>query len=155
MWGSEKEGSTKSNGASVDTLVGRQTEMQGDIRFSGGLHIDGTVKGKIMADSDKNAMLSISESGRIEGDVRVPNLVLNGIIEGDVHVTQRITLSSHARVNGDVYYKVIEMNSGAMVNGQLVHESSDSLEALTHEESGNVTKLHDSAESNRSEAESI
>lgn len=159
MWGNDKERSSgkssKSSGASVDTLVGRQTELQGDIRFSGGLHIDGTVKGKIMADSDKNATLSISETGRIEGDVRVPNLVLNGTIEGDVHVTQRITLSAHARVNGDVYYKVIEMNSGAMVNGQLVHESSDQIQALTHEESGNVTDMRSAAEAKRGEAESV
>ncbi len=160
MWGNEKEQrSGKSNSASVDTLVGRQTELQGDIRFSGGLHIDGTVKGKIMADSDKNATLSISESGRIEGDVRVPNLVLNGIIEGDVHVTQRITLSAHARVNGDVYYKVIEMSSGAMVNGQLVHESCDQIEALTHDDAQNVANFHKAAangsETTRTEAESV
>lgn len=157
MWGTEKEGG-KSNGASVDTLIGRQTELQGDIRFSGGLHIDGTVKGKIMADSDKNATLSISESGRIEGDVRVPNLVLNGIIEGDVHATQRITLSAHARVNGDVYYKVIEMSSGAMVNGQLVHESSDQIQALTHDDIGSgsgtgTTTL--STSDKQAEAESV
>ncbi len=143
MWGNEKERSSKSNGASVDTLIGRQTELQGDIRFSGGLHIDGTVKGKIMADSDKNATLSVSESGRIEGDVRVPNLVLNGVIEGDVHATQRITLSANARVNGDVYYKIIEMNSGALVNGQLVHESADQMEALTHENA--VSEPHKSS----------
>lgn len=160
MWGNEKERSSKSNSsASVDTLVGRQTELQGDIRFSGGLHIDGTVKGKIMADADKNATLSISESGKIEGDVRVPNLVLNGIIEGDVHVTQRITLSAHARVNGDVYYKILEMSSGAMVNGQLVHESSDQIQALTHDDAANASSLHGSNSSasdvSHTEAESV
>jgi len=108
--------------STVDTLIGRQSELTGDIRFAGGLHVDGKVKGKVMADSDKNAVLSISESGTVEGDIRVPHVVLNGTVEGDVHASQRITLSAKARVNGNVYYKLIEMTSGAMVNGQLVYD---------------------------------
>lgn len=161
MWGSEKQPATNSKPAktssnSVDTLIGRQTELQGDIRFSGGLHIDGTVKGKIMADSDKNATLSVSESGRVEGDVRVPNLVLNGVVEGDVHATQRITLSPNAKVNGDVYYKIIEMSSGAMVNGQLVHEGADQVQALTHDgKAQDYSTATDKAGTSKAEAQSI
>lgn len=161
MWGSEKENAAssskpaRSGSNSVDTLVGRQTELQGDIRFSGGLHIDGTVKGKIMADSDKNATLSVSETGRIEGDVRVPNLVLNGVVEGDVHATQRITLSPNAKVNGDVYYKIIEMSSGAMVNGQLVHEGSDQVQALTHDSKAQDFAAGAKSGTGKAEAQSI
>ncbi len=98
--------------------------ITGDVAFTGGLHVDGKVKGKVMAESDKNAVLSVSESGTIEGDVRVPHIVLNGSIEGDVHADQRITLSAKAKVNGNVYYRLIEMTSGAMVNGQMVHEGA-------------------------------
>jgi len=124
MWGNEKEEPARPAKATntVDTLIGRQTDLTGDIRFTGGLHVDGKVKGKIMADSDDNAVLSVSESGSVEGDVRVPHVVLNGTVEGDVHASERITLSAKARVNGNVYYKLIEMTSGAMVNGQLVFE---------------------------------
>ena len=111
----------------VDTLVGRQTEIAGDVRFTGGLHVDGKVKGKVGASSDKSASLSVSDSGMIEGDVRVPNIVLNGAVVGDVHAAERIRLSSKARVNGNVYYKILEMEAGATVNGQLVHESGDAL----------------------------
>lgn len=106
----------------VDTLIGRQTEITGDVRFTGGLHVDGRIKGKVTAEADKNAMLSVSESGSVEGDVRVPHVVLNGTVEGDVHAAQRLTLSAKARVNGNVYYKLIEMISGAMINGQMVYE---------------------------------
>lgn len=112
-----------SNGTTMDTLVGRQTELQGDITFSGGLHIDGTVKGKVSASGDKEAVLSISESGSIEGDVHVSHVVLNGSIHGDVYASGKLTLNSCARVNGNVHYKVMEMASGAMVNGQMVHEA--------------------------------
>lgn len=119
---SSKPAKTVKPNSTVDTLVGRQSEITGDVRFAGGLHVDGKVKGKIMADSDKNAVLSISESGAVEGDIRVPHVVLNGLVEGDVHASQRITLSAKARVSGNVYYKLIEMTSGAMVNGQMVYD---------------------------------
>lgn len=129
MWGNDKDRdevparSPKATNT-VDTLIGRQTVITGDVAFTGGLHVDGRVKGKVMAESDKNAVLSVSESGAIEGDVRVPHIVLNGSIEGDVHADQRITLSAKAKVTGNVYYRLIEMTSGAMVNGQMVHEGA-------------------------------
>jgi cytoskeletal protein CcmA (bactofilin family) len=120
----------------VDTLIGRQTELHGDVHFSGGLHVDGKIKGKIVADDDKSTVLSVSETGHIEGDVRVSHVVLNGTIIGDVYAAQRITLSSKARVSGNVYYKLIEMTSGATVNGQLVYQGDQPMPAaLTHQDS--------------------
>jgi len=109
---------------SVDTLIGRQTEVLGDVRFSGGLHVDGKIKGKVLTSGEKSSSLSVSESGTIEGDVSVPHIVLNGTVIGDVHASEKITLAAKARVVGNVYYKIIEMEGGAQVNGQLVHETS-------------------------------
>lgn len=124
-----KFGSNVTKGAaagssSVDTLIGRHTEVLGDVRFSGGLHVDGKVKGKVLTSGEKASSLSVSESGAIEGDVRVPHIVLNGTVIGDVHASEKITLAAKARVTGNVYYKIIEMEGGAQVNGQLVHETS-------------------------------
>nr|WP_240954015.1 polymer-forming cytoskeletal protein [Solimonas marina] len=104
-------------------MIGRQTEILGDIRFAGGLHVDGRVKGKVLTSGEKASSLSVSENGTIEGDVRVPNIVLNGTVVGDVHASEKITMAAKARVTGNVYYKVIEMEAGAQINGQLVHES--------------------------------
>lgn len=112
----------------VDTLIGRQTEVLGDVHFSGGLHVDGKIKGKVIANSDKAASLSVSESGCIEGDVRVPNIVLNGAVSGDVHASEKITLAAKARVTGNVFYKIIEMEGGATVNGNMVHEPTSSVQ---------------------------
>ena len=122
---------SKPSTGSVDTLIGRQTELSGDIRFSGGLHVDGKIKGKVLAAGDKSAVLSVSDAGVIEGDVRVPVIVLNGSVMGDVHASERISLSVKARVTGNIYYKVLEMASGAKVNGQLVHEDG-APQAITH-----------------------
>jgi len=107
----------------IDTVIGAQTRLEGDISFTGGLHIDGVIKGNILADSDSESVLTVSERGRIEGDVRVPNLVLNGAVEGDVHASERVELANHAKVTGNVYYNLIEMAMGAEVNGNLVHRA--------------------------------
>lgn len=138
MWKADiMKGSKQENrpAASVDTLIGRQTELHGDVHFSGGLHVDGKIKGKIIADDDKSTVLSISETGQIEGDVRVSHVVLNGVIVGDVYAAQRITLSSKARVSGNVYYRLIEMTSGATVNGQLVYQGDTPMPAAITDQS--------------------
>jgi cytoskeletal protein CcmA (bactofilin family) len=111
--------------ARIDTLVGQGTEITGDLVFSGGLHVDGTVKGNVVAEEGATALLILSEFGRIEGEVTVPNMVLNGEIVGDVFGSTRVELAPKARVKGSVYYNLIEMAIGAEVNGGLVHQPQD------------------------------
>ncbi len=128
--------SGSSKGVAVDTLIGRQTEVLGDVRFSGGLHVDGKIKGSVtILGADKAAHLSVSESGAIEGDVRVPTMMLNGTVIGDVRATEKLSLASKARVTGNVYYKVLQMEPGAMINGQLLYEGGE-MAALTHHKAG-------------------
>lgn len=129
--------------AAVDTLIGRQTEVLGDVRFSGGLHVDGKIKGSVTTlGADKSATLSVSESGTIEGDVRVPTMILNGTVIGDVRATERLSLASKARVTGNVHYKVLQMEPGAMINGQLLYEGSEvaATAALTHQKPADAGK---------------
>lgn len=116
-------GSKKSNSNKVHTLVGSDTEIRGDITFDGGLFIDGTVVGNVEARPGTSSILNLSEKGTIEGQVKVPHIVLNGTVIGDVYATERIELAAKARVTGNVYYNLIEMAIGAEINGQLVHET--------------------------------
>lgn len=118
MFGKDKQKATK-----VDTLIGQQTELRGDILFSGGLHIDGVVKGNVIADASSPSLLTLSENGTIEGEVRVPHVILNGCVVGDVHASESVELAAHASVHGNVYYSMIEMAMGAEVNGQLVRRT--------------------------------
>lgn len=120
MFGQDKK---KRKAIKIETLVGRQTELRGDIHFSGGIHVDGTIKGNLVADSDASSVLSLSKEGVIEGEVRVPHITLNGTVLGDVYASHSIELASEARVKGNVYYNLIEMAMGAEVNGKLVHQS--------------------------------
>lgn len=122
----------------IDTLVGSNSKVNGDLHFTGGCHIDGTVKGSVTADSDNNAALSISEDGAVEGGVTVPYVVLNGIVRGDVVAGQRVELGPTARVIGNVYYNLIEMAIGAEINGKLVHQPEGKVPLL--EEAGNERK---------------
>ena len=115
-------GRKKRGPAAVRSFIGAETRIHGDIEFTGGFHVDGYVKGNVEGINDDNAVLSISESGSVEGSVIVPHIFLNGVIRGDVRATERMKLGSGARVIGDVQYKLIEMSIGAEVSGKLIHE---------------------------------
>jgi cytoskeletal protein CcmA (bactofilin family) len=125
-------GGSGSRPAAMDTLIGRQTEIVGDVRFSGGLHVDGRIKGNVQSSGDKSTTLSLSETGAIEGDVRVANVVVNGRIAGEVRASERLTLGAKARIVGDVRYRVLQMEAGALVNGQLIYEGNEVMSAITH-----------------------
>ncbi len=111
----------KSKPPKVSTVIGQGTEIMGNVVFRGGLHLDGTVRGNVTGDAESPSMLTVSEQGAVEGDVRVDNLVLNGRVVGDVYANERVELATAARVVGTVYYRLLEMAMGAEVNGQLVH----------------------------------
>ena len=115
-------GRKQSRHSVVDTLVGANTVVNGDLAFEGGCHVDGTVKGHVSAELDGNSALSVSNDGQVEGGVTVPYVVLHGIVRGDVCVSQRVELGPTARVIGNVYYNLIEMAIGAEINGRLVHQ---------------------------------
>ena len=117
MWGS----SSKRKTTRIDTLIGQHSEIIGDVRFAGGLHIDGTIRGNVLTENDGYSMVRLSDQGTIEGEVNVPYVVIDGVVIGDVHGGEHVELSSKARVTGNVYYNLIEMAVGAEVNGKLVH----------------------------------
>ncbi|SFD74303.1 protein CcmA, bactofilin family [Thiohalospira halophila DSM 15071] len=136
MWGqtSSKKNRGAKGTAKIESLIGQHTELRGDVEFSGGLHVDGTIKGNVIAAEEGRSVLSLSERGTIEGEVRVPNVVINGTVIGDVHALEHIELATQARVTGNVYYSLIEMAMGAEVNGNLVHCAEGSQPRLTHAE---------------------
>lgn len=119
----------------IDSLIGQNSEIQGDVIFSGGLHVDGKVKGNVIAAEGDDSVLTLSERGVIEGEVKVPNVVVNGTVIGDVHALSHVELAAQARVHGNVYYSLIEMAMGAEVNGNLVHRTDKSVVSMPKKES--------------------
>jgi cytoskeletal protein CcmA (bactofilin family) len=104
----------------IDTLIGRSANVQGDVEFAGGLHVDGRITGNVRATAGLPASLSISEHGVVEGSVEAHNVVLNGRINGDIFGSERVVLGAKARVQGNVHYGEIEMALGAEITGKLV-----------------------------------
>lgn len=143
MFGSKKIKSSK-----IDTLVGQGVEVTGDIKFQGGLHLDGKVTGNVTtADDAEGTVLVISDRGCVEGDVHVAYAVINGEVIGNVYASEKLELSAKARISGNVEYNLLEMASGAEINGQMLHNISEKkrLEHKTDESKVNVHHLDDSA----------
>lgn len=106
---------------SIQTLIGASAHIEGNLKFEGGCHIDGVVLGGVSGSRDAVAFLSVSEQGRVQGDVDVPRLALSGTVEGNVIVTDRAEFGPTAKVVGDVYYNLMEIAAGAEINGKLIH----------------------------------
>ena len=105
----------------IDTLIGADTRIEGDMHFSGGLRVDGAIRGNVIEPAEKPSTLILSEHGKIEGAVTAAKIVLNGKVIGNVKASQFIELQTKARITGDLYYKSLEMHTGAVIEGKLVY----------------------------------
>lgn len=114
----------------IDSLIGDNTRIEGNVFFSGGLRVDGVVRGNVAALPDQPGTLVVSEQARIDGEVQAAHVVVNGTINGPVHATESLELQAGSRVKGDVHYKNIEMQQGAVVEGRLVHYGSSEVKPV-------------------------
>jgi len=118
MLGSKKSGFGAGGNT---TLVARETTVVGDVHFSGSLDIEGVVQGNILAEEGKDALVRIIDKGRVQGEIRAPSVVINGVVEGDVYSSKHLELAAKGRVDGNVHYTLLEMAAGSEVNGSLSH----------------------------------
>jgi cytoskeletal protein CcmA (bactofilin family) len=109
----------------IDSLIGSGTIVEGNIAFSGGLRVDGRVKGDVSASDEEPSTLVLSEKAQIEGQIRVSHAVINGTVIGPVHGAEYVELQPKSNVTGDVHYKTLEIQLGAVVQGRLVHQEGD------------------------------
>jgi cytoskeletal protein CcmA (bactofilin family) len=119
MLGSKKKVSVSGG----TTLISHETVIKGDVHFCGNLDVEGLVQGNIVAQSGKEALLRVVGKGRVEGEIRVPCVIINGEVQGDVYASKHLDLASKSRVQGNVFYALVEMAAGAEVNGSLTHMS--------------------------------
>lgn len=121
---------------SIETLIGADTSIDGDINFSGGLRIDGAISGGVNELNANPSTLILSEHGTIEGSVNASKIVINGKVIGSVRAPQFIELQAKAHITGDVYYKSIEMHTGAVIEGKLVYLGGLSADIVAEADSG-------------------
>jgi len=108
----------------IDSLIGADSKIEGNVTFTGGLRIDGHVVGNVRGSGEKPCTLVLSEQAKVEGEIEVAHVWINGTIVGPIHAAEYVELLPKAKVSGDVYYKSIEMHVGAIVQGRLVHEAT-------------------------------
>ena len=121
MFGSKVKSAPKN---SIDSLIGAGTRVDGNIVFSGGLRIDGEVRGSRSCENGLEGTLVISEKASVEGSITVGHVVVNGTVIGPVFAGESLELLPAARVTGDVEYHQIEMQQGAVIQGRLIHQVS-------------------------------
>jgi cytoskeletal protein CcmA (bactofilin family) len=109
----------------IDSLIGTGTRIEGNVIFSGGLRVDGEIKGDVAAAEGQSGTLVVSEQARIEGEIRVSHLVVNGTIVGPIHASEFLELQPRSHVSGDVHYASLEMHLGAVVEGRLAHKGTN------------------------------
>jgi len=114
----------------IDCLIGAGAIIEGNIIFSGGLRVDGRVRGDVIAADGKPGTLVLSEQAQIEGEIRVSHVVINGTVVGPVHAAEYVELQAKANVTGDVHYKTLEIQLGAVVQGRLVYQSDGKSEKI-------------------------
>jgi cytoskeletal protein CcmA (bactofilin family) len=123
-------GKTSKPNSRIDSLIGAGTTIEGNVTFTGGLRIDGEVRGSVCASENQPGTLVVSEHARIDGEVNVPHLVINGTVNGPVRSNVSLELQPRARVTGDVEYNSIELHLGAIVDGRLVHRGATGAKAV-------------------------
>lgn len=116
----------------IDSLIGASTTIEGDIDFVGGLRVDGRVKGHIHSSSTGPSTLVISEKAIVDGEIRVSHVVVDGTVNGPIYASEYLELLPNARITGDVSYRTLEMQVGAVVDGRLLH---------VHQETADVVEL--------------
>lgn len=103
------------------TLIATNCELVGDVHFSDQLLVNGIVKGNIYAQAGSKATVTVSEKGWVRGEIRVPNVIVNGKVFGDIRSDKHVELAAKAEVKGNIYYSLIEMVKGSRVDGHFVH----------------------------------
>jgi cytoskeletal protein CcmA (bactofilin family) len=103
----------------IKSLIAQGTRIEGSVKFSEGLRIDGEVFGDIRAGNEQPSMLVISEAATVQGEVLADHVIVNGTVRGPLVARELLELQPKARIEGDVSYMALEMHQGATISGQL------------------------------------
>ncbi len=139
MFGRKKNQSPRAKAGAADTLISKEAKINGNVNFTGVLYVDGYIKGDVASEEFETSLLTIGKNGHIEGEINVPHIIIFGRVKGDVHALEHVELMSESRIEGNVYYKLIEMAMGAEVNGQMLHRE-EKPKLLNHQKKSSDAK---------------
>jgi cytoskeletal protein CcmA (bactofilin family) len=98
----------------MSSLLGEGVEFVGDLSFSMGLRVDGVVKGKVRSES----MLIIGSKGRVEAEVSIKRIAINGEFHGVIYASDRVEIYKDGKVYGDIYTPCLIIEAGALFEGK-------------------------------------
>ncbi len=117
----------------INTLIGEGTVITGDIHFAGGLRVDGRICGSIIsANGKQHSLLVLSEQGVVEGKIKVPYIIVNGTVRGPIHCDESLELQPAAKISGDIFYKILKIHQGAVMEGKMVRADASQPELITY-----------------------
>lgn len=97
----------------VETLIGHQVSVQGEMKSKGNITIDGSFKGDLTV----GGKLTVGKEAHLEAEVSARDAFLAGKIDGNITVENRLELSDTAEINGDVTAGILVMAAGSVLNG--------------------------------------
>jgi cytoskeletal protein CcmA (bactofilin family) len=103
----------------IKSLIAQGSRIEGNLKFTDGLRVDGECFGNVTANADSPSMLVISEQAMVFGEISADHVIINGTVRGPVHAKELLELQPKARIEGDVHYRALEMHQGAVIAGQL------------------------------------
>lgn len=103
----------------IRSLIADGTLIEGNVQFTDGLRVDGSVIGDIRSNEEKNSILVISETACVTGEIHADHVIINGTVKGPVYARSLLELQPRTRIDGDVHYTALEMHQGAIISGQL------------------------------------
>lgn len=103
----------------ITTLIDKDIVISGDTTYTGGIRIDGKIKGNLKVHGDEGSLLIMGYGSTITGDVEVEKAIINGEINGNVKCNDYLELNTNAIVNGSIEYDIIEVQEGAKITGDL------------------------------------
>ena len=110
---------SKKKQPAIRSLIADGNHIEGNVQFTDGLRIDGSIVGDVRSGEDKNSILVISETASVVGEVHADHVIVNGSVRGPVYARRMLELQPKARIEGDVYYTALEMHQGAIIAGLL------------------------------------
>ena len=105
---------TRDNADELQSLLGEGVEFIGELSFSRGLLVEGVVKGKLRSEGS----LMIGPKGRVEAEVIIQKVSINGEFRGVIHASERVEISKAGKVYGDIYTPCLIIEGGAVFEGR-------------------------------------
>ena len=100
--------------AEIQSLLGEGVEMTGELSFTHGLRVDGVVRGKVRSEGS----LVIGAKGRVEAEVFIQSVSINGEFRGAIHAADRVEIHKDGRVYGEIYTPCLIIEAGALFEGK-------------------------------------